>query len=129
MLQPDAGIRTASEHVQHVRLNAPPDLRMFAQSAGKSELDGPPQETGQEALEAGEVDQSEPGVRIDLDQQIHVARRPRLAAGGRTEQRQTGDAARPDVRGVGASSAMTRSRSASWLGNFALAVLDMPLKW
>ena len=92
--------RTPSEHVQRVRLNAPPNSRALAQSAGKSELDRPQQETAQVALEAGEVDQSEPGVRIDLDEQIHVARWPGLTAGRRAEQRQAGDAAPSDVLGV-----------------------------
>jgi uncharacterized protein YuzE len=82
-------------------LNAPPDAGTLAQSAGESELDRPMKEAGQEALEAGEIDQGEPGVGIDLDQQIDVARRPGLTAGGRAEQRQAGDAAPSDVLGVG----------------------------
>jgi uncharacterized protein YuzE len=78
-----------------------PDPGALAQPARESELDGPQQEAGQEALEAGEVDQRKPGVRIDLDQEIDVARRPSLTAGGRAEQCEAGNAAPSDVVGVG----------------------------
>ena len=102
---------------------------MPAQPAGKTELDGPQQETGQEALEAGEVDQSEAGVRIDLDEQIHVARRPGRAAGRRAEQRQASDAASWDVLGVSAEQRDDPSRAASWPGDSARTRFDMASTW
>jgi hypothetical protein len=68
-------------------------------------------------------------VRIDLDQQIHVARRPGLAAGRRADSARR-VTPRPRMSSAWARSrAITRSRSAAWPGDPVLAGLDMALTW
>ena len=102
VLQAGAGVGERHQSTSSASAWTRCQIRALAQSAGKSEFDRAHEDTGQEALEAREVDQSEPGVRIDLDQEVDIARRPGLTAGSGTEQRQAGDAAPSDVLGVGA---------------------------
>ena len=80
-----------------VGADALPDARALSQASRKGELDRALEQAAHEALEAGELDQGEADRGVDLDQQVDVAVRSGLAARGRSEQRQTRDAAAADV--------------------------------